>query len=95
MDPIPIKYLPSGAKFLRSLIDISVKEGDCSDACKFVARHCSNGSSQIKGIGFDQSYSPVDHADSFRINIAIVDMHRLAARILDVSNAFQNKNPHS
>ena len=34
------------------------------------------------------------HADSLIINIAIVAMHRLTARILDVSNAFQNlKNP--
>ena len=32
------------------------------------------------------------HVDSFRINIAISDMHRLTARILDVSNAFKNKN---
>ena len=49
-------------------------------------------SSQIKGIDFDQSYSPVAHADSFRINIAIVDIHRTTGRILDVSNAFKNKN---
>ena len=32
------------------------------------------------------------HADLFRINIAIVDMHKLNARILDGSNAFQNTN---
>ena len=32
------------------------------------------------------------HADSFKINIAIVSMHRLTTRILDVSNVFQNKN---
>ena len=31
------------------------------------------------------------YADSFRINIAIADRHRLTASILDVSNAFQNK----
>ena len=31
------------------------------------------------------------HAESFRINIAIAYMHRITARILDVSNAFQNK----
>ena len=30
--------------------------------------------------------------DSFIINIAIASMHRLTARILDVSNAFQNTN---
>ena len=34
----------------------------------------------------------MEHADSFIINIAIVSMHKLTARILDVSNAFQNKN---
>ena len=32
------------------------------------------------------------HTDSFRINIDIAYMHRLTARILDVSNSFQNKN---
>ena len=32
------------------------------------------------------------HADSFIKNIDIASMHRLAARILDVSNAFQNTN---
>ena len=32
------------------------------------------------------------HADSFRINIAISYMHRLTARILDFSHAFQNIN---
>ena len=31
-------------------------------------------------------------ADSFRINIYIADMHRLNVSILDVSNAFHNKN---
>ena len=70
--PIPIKSLPEGTKVLHSLIAPSIKEGDCYDAWKFVARHCANGSSQIKGIDFDQSYSPVAHADSFIINIAIV-----------------------
>ena len=44
----------------------------------------------IQGIDFDQYYSPVEHSDSFRINIAIAAMHRLSVRILDVSNAFQN-----
>ena len=52
--PIPIKHLPEGTKVLRSLIDANIKKGDCSDAYKFVARHCANGSSHIKGIDFDQ-----------------------------------------
>ena len=90
--PIPIKYLPGGTKFLCSLISPSIKECDCSDAWKKISRHCENEISRIKGIGFDISYSPVAHAESFRINVSIEDMHRLTAVILDVSNAFQNTN---
>ena len=36
-DPTPIKFLPEETKVLRSLIAPSIKEGDCSDAWKFVA----------------------------------------------------------
>ena len=51
-----------------------------------------NGSSQIQAVDFDQCYSPVAHADYFKVSITIADMHRLATRILDVSNALQNIN---
>ena len=61
--PIPIKYLPDGTKVLGSLIVPSIKEGDCYDAWKCFACHCANGSSHIKGVDFDNSYSPVAHAD--------------------------------
>ena len=47
LNTIQKKYLPDGKKVPRSLIDPSVEEGDCSDAWKFVARHCTNGSYQI------------------------------------------------
>ena len=91
-DPTPIKSLHEGTKVLCSLVAPSIKEGYYYDAWKFVARHCSNDISNIKGIDFDQSYSPVAHTDSFRINISIAYMRRLTARILDVSNEFQNTN---
>ena len=56
------------------------------------ACHCANGSSQIHGIGFDMSYIPVAHSDSFINNIYIAAMYIFTASILDVSNAFLNKN---
>ena len=87
-----IKYLPDRTNVLCSLIGTSIKEGDYYGACKFVARHRANMNLQIQGVDFDQSYSPVAHYDSSRINITIVAMHRLFASILDVSNAFQNTN---
>ena len=86
-----IKYLPE-EKVLRSLIDTSIKEGDFSDAYIFVTHHCTNSSSQIKGIDFDHSYSTVAHADYCRINITITALHRLNVIILDVSNEFYNTN---
>ena len=61
--PILIQYLPEGAKFLHSLIAPSIKEGDCSDAWKFVARYCANGISHTKGNDFYQSYSKVAHSE--------------------------------
>ena len=91
-DPIPIKYLPGRKNILHSLIDTSIKEGDCYDKWKYFAFNCENGSSNIQGIDFDHSYSPVEDSDSFRTNISIADMHRFTAKILNVINAFQNKN---
>ena len=90
--PTPIKYISKGRKFLCSLIDTNIKEGDCFDAWKFVARNFANGSVQIQSINVYQSYSPVPHVESFIINIAIVAMNISTARILDVINAFNNTN---
>ena len=47
---------------------------------------------RFKVLVFDQFYSPMEHYDSFRINIAIADMHRLTAILLYFRNAFQNTN---
>ena len=87
---IKIKSLPEVTKFLYLLFSPSIKEYDCSDAYIFVTHHCENGISIIKGIGFYIYYSSVAHAESFRIDIAIADMHIFTDRILDVSNEFQN-----
>ena len=51
---ITIKNLPEVTKVIRSLIAPIIKEGDYSDTWKFVARHCANGSYQIKVIYFDK-----------------------------------------
>ena len=68
----------------------SIKEVDCFDEWKFFACHYSNGSSQIQFIGFDHYYSPMAHADSLKINIAIAATHIINTRVLNTSNAFQN-----
>ena len=40
----------------------------------------------MRVIDIDQTYSPVEHADSLKIIIDSADMHRITVRILDVSN---------
>ena len=79
-------------KALHELIAPNIKEGDCYDAWKCFSYHCANEISQVQGITLYQSYSPLAHSDSFRINISITYMHRLTGNILDVSNEFQNTN---
>ena len=48
-------------------------------------------SSHIQYIYFDQSYSPVAHSESFRINISIADIYILTYRVLYESNSFKNE----
>ena len=88
--PMPIKSIPYGTNIFCSLIDSSIQERNCSDAW-FFSCHYVNGSDHIQGVNFDHSYSPVDHAESLRINIDIANMNRLTTIILNVSNTFQNK----
>ena len=45
----------------------------------------------IQVVDINQYYSPVAHYDYLIINMTITDIHRLTARIWDVSNDFQNK----
>ena len=47
---------------------------------------------KFKGVDFDQSYIPVSHDESFRINISIVVMVILTSRILDVIKYLWTKN---
>ena len=77
---------------LCSILYPSIKKVKYYDECNFFANHCRSGSSQIKDIYFNQSYSPVAYSDYFSINIAIADIDRPTVRILDFSDEFQNKN---
>ena len=46
----------------------------------------------IQVVDINQYYIPVAHDDHLRINITITDIHRLTARIWDVSNNLHNKH---
>jgi hypothetical protein len=88
--PIPVKSLPSDTKILRSIINPNVKPTDVSGMWQFITRHCANGSSMIRGIDFQESYSAVALASSVRISISIAAAENMIMAIIDVKNAFQN-----
>ena len=88
LTPIPIKFLPDVTKVLCKLIDPSIKEGEYYDAWNY-SHHCENESYHIQGVGFDQSYIIISHADSFGENIAITTMNRLNTRILMLVNIYR------
>ena len=56
--------------------------------------HYENGSYTIQVVDINHPYSTVTHYDYLRINITIMDIHILTARIWDVRNDFQNKHFH-
>ena len=87
--PFPRSMLPPGTRVLPSVLAPNIKEkGDHLWA--FVARHCANGSSQIKGIDYLYSYSPTASAFTIRLTLSFASSQGLIIGILDVVNCFQN-----
>ena len=87
--PVPIESVPKGIKIIPSIIACSVKphgEGQY----KFNSRHCANGNDQVKGIDFENSYSPTASASSVRTTFAYASINYLILALLDVVNCFQS-----
>ena len=88
--PIPIKSIPdekrSSIKSLRQVLGRVTALVHILFCTSF-----SNGSSQIQGVDFDQSYRTVTHYYPFTINIYISALHNLDANIVDVINYSHNK----
>ena len=91
LDPLSTNLLSNGTRVLGSIIAPGINKCGCYSAWKYFAHHFANGNLHVKGIDFDWSYIPISHADSFSINVAISEIHRLITRVLDVINDFQNK----
>ena len=71
------------------MIACSIKEHG-EQHYKFTSRHCVDGSSQLKGIDFESSYSPTASASSVRTLMCYSAIFRLILGLLDVVNCFQS-----
>ena len=87
--PFPRELLPPNARILKSVLAFRVKTLS-PGVYDLYSRHCANGSTQIKGLDYKESYAPIAVIDSIRVCIAISADLCLIIFIIDVSNAFQN-----
>ena len=57
---------------------------------KFNSRHWANGNNQVKGVDFENSYSPTASASSVQTTFAFAAINCLILALLDVVNCFQS-----
>ena len=91
--PFPRDLLPKNATILKSVMAFRVKTLS-TGVYDLYSRHCANGSVQIKGLDYKESYAPIGGIDSIRIVIALGADLCLLIFIIDVGNAFQNTLVH-
>ena len=57
---------------------------------RFKARLVTKGFTQIEGIDYNETFSPISYKDSFRIIMALVAHYDLELHQMDVKTAFLN-----
>lgn len=84
--------LPAGRKAISCKWVFNVKPSLSGDGTvrKFKARFVVRGFSQREGIDYDETFSPVAHAESFRTLLAMAAQYGLYLRQVDVVGAFLN-----
>ena len=88
--PIPIEDVDSKATTLRAVSVFKVKSTSTPGLYDLYFRLCANGSTQIKGIHFDESHSPTPATWVLFLAIAIGAAYMYTVYTIDIDNAFQN-----
>lgn len=90
---VPRAKLPAGARVMRSGWRYLIKRCKLTGKPeRYKSRFYVCGYSQIQGVNFDKTYSPVAHSDSVRMVMALAAGTRSELRLLDVQgrNDFDN-----
>ena len=88
--PFPIEDVPVGQRILESRVAFKVKEMSEKYMWDLYCRHCANGSVQVKGVDFFNSYAAIVTSDSIRVCVAFGASMNMNTYSLDIGNAFQN-----
>jgi Reverse transcriptase (RNA-dependent DNA polymerase) len=80
--------VPPGAKILPSTWVFCLKRYPDGQPRKFKARFCVRGDRQVKGVVYDEKYSPVISWPNVRLTLSMLVSQNWYTRQVDFSNAF-------
>ena len=78
------------AKPLGYTVVFKYKPNTAAEPAKYKARICVRGNNQIRGVNFDETFSPVVRYETGRLLIAMFAHKRVLLHQMDVSSAFLN-----
>ncbi|KAL8107641.1 hypothetical protein AgCh_024159 [Apium graveolens] len=84
--------LPKGQKLIGCKWVFKTKRDSSGNIKRYKARIVAKGFAQIKGIDYNETFSPISTRDSFRIFMALVAHYDLEIHPMDVKTAFLNRN---
>ena len=87
-DVIPKSNVPQGANILPGTWAFRIKRFPDGRLRKFKARWCARGDKEIKGIDYDDVYSPVVSWSTVRLILTLATRLGWKSRQIDFSNAF-------
>jgi transposase InsO family protein len=82
--------LPTGRKLVDCRWTFKIKPNEAGGACRYKARLCARGFTQIYGIDFDETFSPVVKFTSIRVFLVKAISMKMVIHQMDVVTAFLN-----
>ncbi|GKA67326.1 disease resistance CC-NBS-LRR class family protein [Tanacetum coccineum] len=79
----PNKVKPVGYKWV-----FAIKRNEKNEIVRYKARLVAQGFSQIPGVDYEETYSPVVDATTLRFLISLANVERLQMRLMDVVTAY-------
>ena len=81
---------PKGRKVVGSRWVFRIKRGPDGTVLKYKARIVAQGFTQIEGVDYDETFTPVAKHTSLRVILALTAEHNLEVRQMDVKSAYLN-----
>jgi hypothetical protein len=83
-------YLPAGKKAISGKWVFKIKRGPAGEIQRYKARYVARGFSQVEGVDFFETWSPVGSYATLRVLLSIAAQEDLEIRHIDIQCAFLN-----